>query len=244
MLRVRLRLRLPRLQIDRVALISGGNRGIGREVARQLAGQGYRVVIGSRDLPKGEEAARELGDAVSAVQLDVTDEDSIVAAVGSVASELGRLDVLVNNAGITGGGWSTHAVDADLDEVRRTLETNLFGAWRLTEEALPLMRRNGYGRIVNISSGMGQLSDMGGHSPAYRLSKTGLNVLTRMLTAELGEENILVNSVCPGWVRTDMGTQSARVSVEEGADTPVWLATLPDDGPRGGFFRNREPIPW
>jgi NAD(P)-dependent dehydrogenase (short-subunit alcohol dehydrogenase family) len=240
----RVRLRLLGLRIDRVALISGGNRGIGREIARQLAGRSYRVVIGSRELAKGEEAAHELGQNVTAVQLDVTDEDSIIAAVASVERDLERLDVLVNNAGIVGGGWSTNAVDADLDEVRRTLETNLFGAWRLTEEAVPLMRRNGYGRIVNISSGMGQLSDMGGHSPAYRLSKTGLNVLTRMLTAELGEENILVNSVCPGWVRTDMGTQSARVSVQEGADTPVWLATLPDDGPRGGFFRNREPIPW
>jgi NAD(P)-dependent dehydrogenase (short-subunit alcohol dehydrogenase family) len=241
---LRVRQRLLGLRIDRVALISGGNRGIGREIARQLAGQSYRVVIGSRELAKGEEAAHELGQNVTAVQLDVTDEDSIIAAVASVERDLERLDVLVNNAGIVGGGWSTNAVDADLDEVRRTLETNLFGAWRLTEEALPLMRKNGYGRIVNISSGMGQLSDMGGHSPAYRLSKTGLNVLTRMLTAELGEENILVNSVCPGWVRTDMGTQSARVSVQEGADTPVWLATLPDDGPRGGFFRNREPIPW
>ena len=240
----RVRLRLLGLRIDRVALISGGNRGIGREIARQLAGQSYRVVIGSRELAKGEEAAHELGQNVTAVQLDVTDEDSIIAAVASVERDLERLDVLVNNAGIVGGGWSSNAVDADLDEVRRTLETNLFGAWRLIEAALPLMRKNGYGRIVNISSGMGQLSDMGGHSPAYRLSKTGLNVLTRMLTAELGEENILVNSVCPGWVRTDMGTQSARVSVEEGADTPVWLATLPDDGPRGGFFRNREPIPW
>jgi NAD(P)-dependent dehydrogenase (short-subunit alcohol dehydrogenase family) len=106
------------------------------------------------------------------------------------------------------------------------------------------MRRNGYGRVVNISSGMGQLSDMGGHSPSYRLSKTGLNALTRMLTAELGEENILVNSVCPGWVRTDMGGSNARRSVEQGAETPVWLATLPDDGARGGFFRDREPIPW
>ena len=243
--------------MQRVALVSGGNRGIGREVARQLVALGHRVVIGSRDLATGEEVARELGentsavqldvtdeDSTSAVQLDVTDEDSIVAAVASVERDLGRLDVLVNNAGISGGGWSTNAVDADLDEVRQTLETNLFGAWRLTEEALPLMRKNGYGRIVNISSGMGQLSDMGGHSPGYRVSKTGLNVLTRMLTAELGDENILVNSVCPGWVRTDMGTQSARLSVEEGADTPVWLATLPDDGPRGGFFRNREPIPW
>jgi NAD(P)-dependent dehydrogenase (short-subunit alcohol dehydrogenase family) len=232
------------VQIERAALVSGGNRGIGREVARQLAGLGYRVVIGSRDLAKGEDVARELGENVRAVQLDVIDEDSIVRAVASVAADPGRLDVLVNNAGITGGGWSTNAVDANLDEVRKTLDTNLFGAWRLTEEALPLMRGNGYGRIVNISSGMGQLSDMGGHSPGYRVSKAGLNVLTRMLTAELADENILVNSVCPGWVRTDMGTQSARRSVEKGAETPVWLATLPDDGPRGGFFRDREPIPW
>jgi NAD(P)-dependent dehydrogenase (short-subunit alcohol dehydrogenase family) len=222
------------VQIERAALVSGGNRGIGREVARQLAGLGY----------KGEDVARELGENVRAVQLDVIDEDSIVRAVASVAADPGRLDVLVNNAGITGGGWSTNAVDANLDEVRKTLDTNLFGAWRLTEEALPLMRGNGYGRIVNISSGMGQLSDMGGHSPGYRVSKAGLNVLTRMLTAELADENILVNSVCPGWVRTDMGTQSARRSVEKGAETPVWLATLPDDGPRGGFFRDREPIPW
>jgi NAD(P)-dependent dehydrogenase (short-subunit alcohol dehydrogenase family) len=202
------------------------------------------VVIGSRDPGRGEEAARELGPNVASHQLDVTDEQSIARTVAFIAADFGRLDVLVNNAGIIGGGWSTNAVDADLDEVRRTLETNLFGAWRLTEEALPLMRKNGYGRIVNISSGMGQLSDMGGHSPGYRVSKTGLNVLTRMLTAELGEENILVNSVCPGWVRTDMGTQAARRSVEEGAETPVWLATLPDDGPRGGFFRDRKLIPW
>jgi len=230
--------------VKRVALVSGGNRGIGREVARQLAARDYAVVIGSRDLAKGEKVARELGENVTARQLDVTDEESIVHCVASIAEDPGRLDVLVNNAGVTGGRWSTSALDVDLDEVRKTLETNLFGAWRLTEEVLPLMRKNRYGRIVNISSGMGQLSDMGGHSPAYRVSKTGLNVLTRMLTAELADENILVNSVCPGWVRTDMGTQAARRSVEEGADTPVWLATLPDDGPRGGFFRDREPIPW
>lgn len=228
----------------RVALVSGGNRGIGREVAGQLAALGYTVVIGSRDLAQGKQVAEELGEDVTALQLDVTDAESIDRCIAAVGDEFGRLDVLVNNAGVTGGGWSTSAVDIDLDEVRETLETNLFGAWRLTQAALPLMRRNGYGRIVNISSGMGQLSDMGGHSPSYRVSKTGLNALTRMLTAELGEENILVNSVCPGWVRTDMGGANARRSVEEGAETPVWLATLPDDGPRGGFFRDREPIPW
>lgn len=243
-MRGRLLRRLLRLLIERVALISGGNRGIGREVGRQLAGLGHTVVVGSRGLAKGEQVAAELGERVRARQLDVTDEDSIVSCVASIADDLGRLDILVNNAGISGGGWSTNAVDVDLAEVRETLETNLFGAWRLTQEALPLMRQNGYGRIVNISSGMGQLDDMGGHSPAYRVSKTGLNVLTRVFTAELEGENILVNSVCPGWVRTDMGTQNARLSVEEGAGTPVWLATLPDHGPRGGFFRNREPIPW
>ena len=223
----------------KTALVTGGSRGIGAAVARELARAGATVVVGYRSgADEAEAIASELGG--RAVQADVSNVDDAKRLV----EEAGELDVLVNNAGITGGGWSTNAVDADLDEVRRTLETNLFGAWRLTEEALPLMRGNGYGRIVNISSGMGQLSDMGGHSPGYRVSKTGLNVLTRMLTAELGDENVLVNSVCPGWVRTDMGTQSARLSVEEGADTPVWLATLPDDGPRGGFFRNREPIPW
>ena len=224
--------------------MSGGNRGIGRQVAGDLAGLGYRVVIGSRDLAKGEKAARELGNGVVARQLDVRDQKSIGSCIASIAEELGRLDVLVNNAGVIGGGWRTSAVDVDLDDVRATLETNLFGAWRLTQAALPLMRQNGDGRIVNISSGMGQLSDMGGNSPAYRVSKTGLNALTRILSAELAGENILVNSCCPGWVRTDMGGRSAPRSLEEGADTPVWLATLPDDGPTGGFFRNRRPIPW
>jgi len=160
-----------------------------------------------------------------------------------VEEEFGRLDVLVNNAGIT-DPWRGTAEDPDFDAVKDVLETNLFGAWRLAKAVLPLMRRNGYGRIVNLSSGMGQLSDMGGHSPGYRVSKTGLNALTRMLASELAAENILVNSVCPGWVRTDMGGSGARRSVEEGADTPVWLATLPNGGPSGGFFRDRKPIPW
>jgi NAD(P)-dependent dehydrogenase (short-subunit alcohol dehydrogenase family) len=229
--------------MERVALVSGGNRGIGREVARQLLDNGYTVVVGSRDLSRGEAVAQELGDGAVATQLDITDEDSVRAAVSSIERDFGRLDVLVNNAGIT-DGWGATATEADFDRVREVLDTNLFGSWRLANAVLPLMRRNGYGRIVNVSSGMGQLSDMGGHSPGYRVSKTGLNALTRMLTAELGSENILVNSVCPGWVRTDMGGANARLSVEEGADTPVWLATLPDDGPTGGFFRNRQPIPW
>ena len=223
--------------------MSGANRGIGREVARQLAEQGYTVVVGSRDLAKGEATAVELGDAAVATQLDVRDEASVREAVSFVEREFGRLDVLVNNAGIT-DGWSGTAAEPDFEKVREILDTNLFGSWRLAKATLPLMRRIGYGRIVNVSSGMGQLSDMGGRSPGYRVSKTGLNALTRMLTAELADENILVNSVCRGWVRTDMGGQNARRSVEEGADTPVWLATLPDGGPTGGFFRDRKPISW
>jgi NAD(P)-dependent dehydrogenase (short-subunit alcohol dehydrogenase family) len=226
-----------------VALVSGANRGIGREIARQLVDLGLAVVVGSRDPAKGEATAAELGERAVATQLDVTDEESIRSAVGFVERKFGRLDVLVNNAGIA-DRWRGTAAAADFETVKEVLETNLFGAWRLAKAAIPLMRRNGYGRIVNVSSGMGQLSDMGGHSPGYRVSKTGLNALTRMLTSELASENILVNSVCPGWVRTDMGGAGARRSVEEGADTPVWLATLPDDGPRGGFFRNRKPIPW
>jgi NAD(P)-dependent dehydrogenase (short-subunit alcohol dehydrogenase family) len=230
----------------RVALVSGGNRGIGRDVVRQLGELGITVVLGSRELEQGEKVATELqanGLVIVAKQLDVRDEASVERVARELEEEFGRLDILVNNAGIT-DPWRGTAEDADFDAVKDVMETNLFGAWRLAKAVIPLMRQNGYGRIVNVSSGMGQLSDMGGHSPGYRVSKTGLNALTRMLASELAGENILVNSVCPGWVRTDMGGSGARRSVGEGADTPVWLATLPDGGPSGGFFRNREPIPW
>ncbi len=124
------------------------------------------------------------------------------------------------------------------------LETNLFGAWRLIQVMLPLLRKGDHGRIVNVSSGAGQLADMQSGRAAYRVSKTGLNSLTRTLAADEGEGGVLVNTMCPGWVRTDMGGDAAPRSVQEGADTAVWLATLPSGGPNGGFFRNREPIPW
>jgi NAD(P)-dependent dehydrogenase (short-subunit alcohol dehydrogenase family) len=229
-----------------VALVSGGNRGIGRDVVRQLGERGITVVLGSRDLKRGEEVAAELeakGLRIVAKQLDIRDEAGVERVARELEEEFRRIDILVNNAGIT-DPWRGTAEDANFDAVKDVLETNLFGAWRLAKAVIPLMRRNGYGRIVNLSSGMGQLSDMRGHSPGYRVSKTGLNALTRMLASELAGENILVNSVCPGWVRTDMGGPGARRSVEEGADTPVWLATLPDGGPSGGFFRDRKPIPW
>lgn len=228
---------------NRVALVSGGNRGIGLEICRQLADKGYTVVLGSRDEEQGREAAEKLGGDVHAQQLDVTDEESVNRLVESIEEGFGRLDVLVNNAGIMNDDGQS-GMDADLDRVREALEANLFGAWRLSEAAIPLMRRNSYGRIVNISSGLGALEDMGGGQPGYRVSKTSLNALTRMLSSELRGSGILVNSVCPGWVQTDMGGSNASRTVEEGADTPVWAATLQDNGPTGGFFRNRRPIAW
>ena len=226
-----------------VALVSGANRGIGREVVRQLAVRGVTTILGSRDEEKGRTAAEGIDGEVVVRRLDVTDEKGIQNLAHEVEEEFGRLDVLVNNAGVSMDS-GRRGVNADLDVVRETLELNLFGAWRLCEAFVPLMQRNNYGRIVNVSSGMGALNEMGGGSPAYRVSKTALNALTRILASELRGSGILVNSVCPGWVRTDMGGSGAARSVEEGADTLVWAATLADNGPTGGFFRDRRPIPW
>jgi NAD(P)-dependent dehydrogenase (short-subunit alcohol dehydrogenase family) len=230
----------------RVALVTGANRGIGLEIARQLAAQGLDVIIGARDERKGDEAARRLteeGLAVRARVVDVADDESVGHLRSAVLDELGRLDVLVNNAGIVIDSGAS-AIDVDLDRVRKTLETNTFGAWRMCRAFVASMRDNGYGRVVNVSSGMGGLTEMGGGTPGYRISKAGLNVITRTIAAGVADENVLVNSACPGWVKTDMGGSRAPRSIPEGADTPVWLATLPDDGPRGGFFRDRKPIAW
>ena len=231
------------MQDGRVALVSGANRGIGREIVRQLAERGVTTILGSRDEEKGRVAAEGMDGNVRVRQLDATDEKGIAQLAYDIEEEFGRLDVLVNNAGIS-IDRGQHGVDADLDVVRESLEINLFGAWRLCEVFVPLMQRNRYGRIVNVSSGMGALNDMGGGSPAYRVSKTSLNALTRILASELRGMGILVNSVCPGWVRTDMGGSGASRTVEEGADTPVWAATLPNNGPNGCFFRDRRQIPW
>ncbi len=227
----------------RVALVSGGNRGIGLEICRQLAERDITVIMGSRDEEQGRTAAEGLPGDVVLRQLDVADEKSVGRLGESIEEEFGRLDILVNNAGIS-NDEGQRGIDADLGRVREALEANFLGAWRLCEVAIPLMQKNGYGRIVNISSGLGALEDMGGGSPAYRVSKTALNALTRILSSELRGSGILVNSVCPGWVQTDMGGQSASRPVEEGADTPVWAATLPNNGPTGGFFRDRRPIAW
>ena len=227
----------------RVALVSGGNRGIGLEICRQLAERGLKVILGSRDEGSGRAAAEGLSGHVVVHQLDVADGQSVDRLASFVEDEFGRLDILVNNAGIS-NDEGQRGIDADLDRVREALEANLLGAWRLCEVAIPLMQRNGYGRIVNISTGLAALEDMGGGSPAYRVSKTALNALTRILASELRGSGILVNSVCPGWVQTDMGGSGAPRPVEAGADTPVWAATLPNNGPTGGFFRDRRPIHW
>jgi NAD(P)-dependent dehydrogenase (short-subunit alcohol dehydrogenase family) len=231
------------MENGRVALVSGGNRGIGLEVCHQLAQRGIMVVMGSRDAEQGREAAAGLPEGVVVHQLDVADPESVDRLARSVEEEFGQLDILVNNAAISNDEGQSGA-DADLDRVKGALEANLFGAWRLCEVAIPMMRRNGYGRIVNVSTGLASLEDMGGGSPGYRVSKTALNVLTRILASELRGSGILVNAVNPGWVQTDMGGSSATRTVEEGAEALVWAATLPNNGPNGGFFRDREPVAW
>lgn len=220
----------------RVALVSGANRGIGAEIARELAADhGFLVLAGARQPDQVEP-----GDGIEPIRLDVTDQATVDAARERVASEVGRLDALVNNAGVY--GEPTGAAEYPLDDAHEVVEVNTFGPWRLIEAFLPLLRESDAPRIVNVSSGAGQLSDMNGGRAAYRVSKAGLNALTRTLASD--ERWIKVNTMCPGWVRTDMGGSAAPRSVEEGADTAIWLATLPDDGPTGGFFRNRKPIPW
>ena len=181
----------------------------------------------------------EEADGIVPIQLDVTVEDEIFAAQEWIGSDVGHLDALVNNAGVYGD--PTGAADYDLDRAHDVLEVNTFGPWRMIEAFLPLLRRSDAPRIVNVSSGAGQLSDMNGGRGAYRVSKAALNALTKTLAWD--ERDVKVNVMCPGWVRTDMGGSGAPKSVEEGADTAVWLATLPEDGPTGGFFRNRKPIP-
>lgn len=228
-----------------VALVTGANRGIGLELLRQLARRGYTVILGSRDPEKGEAAAGELrgqGLGVEVRAVDVADAAGIEALGASLEKGPGRLDVLVNNAAIHYDTWQT-GVDADLDVVREALETNLLGAWRTAQACLPLLRRSPHGRLVNVSSGAGSITGMGGGTPAYSVSKAALNALTRILAAELRDDGVLVNAVCPGWVATDMGGAGGR-PVEEGAASVMWAVELPDDGPTGGFFRDGRAVDW
>ncbi|MFN2635606.1 MAG: SDR family oxidoreductase [Gemmatimonadaceae bacterium] len=231
---------------ERVALVTGANRGIGLEICRQLAKAGIRVILGARDLKKGVAAASKLKTAgllAEALQLDVSSADSINQCIAAIQCDRERLDILVNNAGIM-----IEDEDADpskqLEIVRETMQTNVYGPLLLSELAIPIMKSRRYGRIVNLSSGMGSLNEMGAGYIAYRMSKAAINVVTRVLAAETQGMGILVNSADPGWVQTEMGGRGASRTVEKGAQTPVWLATLPETGPTGGFFRDRKTIAW
>ena len=223
-----------------ISLVTGGNRGIGREVCRQLAARRGTVLLTARS--GAAAAAAAIGPAVVPLDLDVTSEADIERVAAEIGDRYGRLDVLVNNAAILYDTWQ-HAANADLAQVREAAETNLYGPWRLTQALLPSLRAGAHPRIVNVSSEAASLAGMGGGTPAYTASKVALNALTKMLAAELRGDGILVNAVCPGWVATDMGGPGGR-PVPDGAAGIVWAATLPDDGPTGGFFRDGRPVPW
>lgn len=219
--------------------MTGGARGLGVEVCRQLAQAGMQVWLTARNREHAERIAGDLradGD-VRPAQLDVSEATSINALAG----RLQRLDVLVNNAAID-FDTDARAVTVDLDRVRQALETNLFGAWRAAQAFAPQLRASRHGRLVNVSSNSGSITEMGGGLPAYHISKLSLNGLTRMLAAELRADGVLVNSVCPGWTATDMG--GGGRPVPDGARSVTWACLLDDDGPTGGFFRDGRPLSW
>jgi NAD(P)-dependent dehydrogenase (short-subunit alcohol dehydrogenase family) len=233
----------------KVALITGANKGLGLEIARQLGRQGIAVVVGARDPDKGEAAAtllREEGIDATAVPLDVTRSADVAALPGFFAERYGRLDILVNNAGVSHG--LEEAVSPEI--LRRILEVNVVGPYAVTETLVPLLQESPAGRIVNHSSSVGSLGRLSRPEnahwvmPAYTPSKAALNALTVVWAQRLRDTPIKVNSAHPGWVKTDLGGEGALLEVEEGARTAVALATLSDDGPTGGFFHQGEPIPW
>ena len=235
----------------RTAIVTGANRGVGREVAKQLALRGYRVILTSRSEQKGRKALAQLQRVLSPGisgelvyhQLDVTSADSIQRLHDFIVAGYGGADVLVNNAAILIDQYG-RILHTPIDTYRLSMETNLLGPLRLCQAFIPEMLARNYGRVVNVSSGAGQVESMVDDMTAYRLSKIALNGLTLMLADCLKGSNVLVNAACPGWVRTDMGSPDAPRSAEEGADGIVWLATLPDGGPQGGFFRDRQRLAW
>lgn len=242
------------MNAKKVALVTGANKGLGLEIARQLGDQGITVVIGARDKKKGEAAVEKLkseGHDAHSVRLDVTDPASIEALPQFLEDKFGRLDILINNAGI-GLDFGVQPSQADIDVWRRTFETNVFGVLAVTKALLPLIKRSEQGRIVNQSSILGSLTELSKKdseisnfvTPAYQTSKAALNAITISFANELRNTNIKVNSAHPGWVKTDMGTDAAPLTVEEGAKTAVWLATLPEAGPAGGFFHDQQPLYW
>lgn len=236
------------MDADKVALVTGGNRGLGLETCRSMAAAGYRVLMGCRDLDAGIETVQSLeNDRINAVQLDVSSQQDIDNLVRLIQTQYGKLDVLINNAGVLLDaklGQPASIVDADVDVLMQTLRINTVAPIAIINAMLPLMEVVDDARIINISSAMGQLSDMGSQYAGYRISKTALNAATLIFAAELDPAKFKINAVSPGWVRTDMGTDNADLSVAEGVDTTVWLATSADAKHSGGFYRNRELINW
>jgi NAD(P)-dependent dehydrogenase (short-subunit alcohol dehydrogenase family) len=232
-----------------VAIVTGANRGLGLETSRQLARHGYHVLLTSRNEVSGEAAQQMLlneGLNVSYHPLDVRSDASVEVLVRHLREHHSKLQILVNNAGIfpDPAPWESQSsvFQCDMETILEGFDTNTLGPLRLCQALIPLM--DGKGRVVNVSSGMGQLSEMGDCCPSYRLSKTALNAVTRIFSEEMKQTQIKINAVCPGWVRTNMGGKDADLSIAEGAKGIVWAATLPDDGPSGGFFRFGKPIDW
>lgn len=235
----------------KIALVTGANRGLGFETAKQLGLKGFKVYMASRDEQKGKAACdvlKSMGMQAEPIKMDVTKTKEIRDAVDMLKRNNEVPDVIVNNAGVfleslTETGTSTSVLIVDPVIILKTIETNTMGPLKLFQALVPLMRDKDDARIINISSGMGQLTDMGGNWPGYRMSKTSLNALTKILQAEVADSNITVNSVCPGWVKTDMGGDTAPRTVEEGVKTTIWLATM-ENPPAGKFFRDCQEIAW
>lgn len=231
---------------SKTALVTGANKGIGFESARQLLQKGYQVFITARRKEEGQKAADQLsrsGRVVRFIYLEVTDPDSVKKAVREVAAQTEHLDALINNAGIYPDG-ETSILNVDTTLLEKSFLTNTVGALLVSQASWPLLARSKLGRIVNVSSGLGALSEMGATAPTYSISKTALNAVTRQLASALKDKGIIVNSVCPGWVRTEMGGQNAPRSVEEGASGIVWAATEAPAELTGNFLRDGKVIPW
>jgi NAD(P)-dependent dehydrogenase (short-subunit alcohol dehydrogenase family) len=231
------------------AVVTGASRGLGRAAAEALARKGYSVIMAMRNSEKKLheiETLKKAGLKISAAELDVSDSVSISEFISYINSTYARCDVLINNAGIFNDDRknSGSPLYADIDVIKESMEVNTFGPLRLIQGIIPLMKKNGYGRIVNVSSGMGSFDEMDRGYISYRMSKTALNVITRLTSPELEGTDILINSVCPGWVKTDMGGPGAERTIEEGIGGIIWAATLPQGGPSGGFFRDGKRINW
>ena len=250
------------MSTQKVALVTGANRGLGLEISRQLAQQGVTVLMGARKIHQGETAAQSLRDEglnVRAVKLDVTSTNDIEQLSQQIESQFGKLDVLINNAAVL-IDMNVQPTEIKEEILRQSFEVNFFGPYLLTQKMAPLLRKSDRGRVVNMDTGVASLTQLADPDsplredicPAYQTSKAALNALTLVFAKELSADGIKVNSACPGWVMTDMGHEDLPdygdaahpKTPEEGVDTPIWLATLPDDGPTGGFYSDRQPRDW